>query len=149
MSQYYAHRRALYVRTHRRWYMPWLTAALGLFAVAAGGGAVGAVLFRPEAPRPAGEESSRAAGDVSLTKCDVDPQTGWPRATLRITNHGGDRASYVVSVAFQSKDATTQYGSAPTSVADLAPGQKATATAEGLDAAPRTFSCAVASIVRQ
>jgi hypothetical protein len=152
MSQHYARTPALYVQARRHPYAPWLVGLMILVVTAAIGGVAGAMLFHSTANTAssgtAGQDAE-AAGDVKLTKCDVDPKAGWPRATMTVTNSSAARASYLITVAFQSDDGSTQYNSAQTSVVALAPGQKATAVAEGLTAAPHTFTCAVAGVHRQ
>jgi hypothetical protein len=153
MSQLYARTPALYVQARRHPYAPWLIGLAILIVVGAVGGVFGAMLFhaKPESGslNYATSANVQAAGDVKLSTCGVDAKTGWPRATMVVTNSSAARASYVITIAFQSDDGSTQYNSAQTSVADLAPGQKADTVAEGLDAAPRTFTCAVASVHRQ
>jgi hypothetical protein len=151
MSQHYARTPALYVQARPRRIVPWLIAIGTMLVVGVIGGVTGVTLFgsRATSTSAGGAETQNVAGDVKLTKCALDTGTGWPRATLEVTNHGTDRASYVVTIAFQSNDGTTQYSSAPASVQDLAPGQNATAVAEGLMAPPHTFTCAVASVNRE
>ncbi len=150
MSQLYARTPALYVQVRRHPYAPWLIGLALLLVVGAIGGVAGAMLFHlhPNADSASSAQSA-AVGDVKLSTCGVDTKTGWPRATMIITNSSAARASYVITIAYQSEDGSLQYDSAQTSVADLAPGQKATAAAEGLDAAPHTFTCAVTSVHRQ
>lgn len=151
MSQHYLRTPAVYVRKRRVLRTPWLIGAGALVLVGVAGCVTGATLLGSDGTSSASTAKARqaqAVADVKLTKCDVDSDTGWPKATILITNHGTDRASYLVTVAFQSSDGSTQYGSAPTSVQDLSPGQKATTVAEGLAAAPRTFACEIASVNR-
>ncbi|HEY1485143.1 MAG TPA: hypothetical protein VGF84_03500 [Micromonosporaceae bacterium] len=152
MSQHYARGPALYVQAKPSRLIPALLATATLILVAVIGGVTGVTLFGSGGAASSTSdttESRIAAGDVKLTKCAVDPGKGWPRATLMVTNNSTVRASYVVTIAFQSDDGATQYSSASTSVQALAPGQKATAVAEGLTTAPHTFTCAVASVNRE
>jgi hypothetical protein len=152
MSQLYARTPALYVQARRHPYAPWLVGLVILLVVGAVGGVLGAMLFhaRPDSTSATNATVNReAVEDVKLSTCGVDAKTGWPRATMLVTNSSAARASYVIIISFQSDDGTTQYDSAQTSVADLAPGQKADAVAEGLDAAPRAFTCVVTSVHRQ
>ena len=152
MSQLYARTPALYVQARRHPYAPWLVGLAILLVVGAVGGVLGAMLFHLKPDSTTGSAATanlRAGEDVKLSTCDVDAKTGWPRATMVVTNSSAVRASYLITISFQSDDGTTLYNSAQTSVADLAPGQKADTVAEGLDAAPRTFTCAVASVHRQ
>jgi hypothetical protein len=150
MSQPYARTRALYVRAATRRYLTWPAAVAGMLIVGLTGGAIGATQLgarsAPAAASPA--EAQNAVADVSLTKCALDPGTGWPRAALLVTNHLETRASYLVTIAFESEDGAVQYASAPASVEALAPGQKATAVAEALNSVPHAFTCAVASVDR-
>ena len=151
MTQYYDRAPAVYGRKRQNARVPWLVGAVVLVAVGIAGCIVGATLLdsgtKPSTATIKAQQA-QAAADVKLTKCGVDTGTGWPKATLTITNHGADKASYLVTIAFASTDGTTQYDSAPTSVQDLSPGQKATTVAEGLAAAPRTFICEIASVDR-
>jgi hypothetical protein len=151
VSQLYVRTPALYVRAKPRRFIPLLIAIATLLGVGTIGVIAGATLFSPGTSSAAGNGSAAqdALADVMLTKCAIDADTGWPRATLQVTNHGTGRASYVVTIAFQSHDGTTRYGYAPTGVQDLAAGRKATTVAVGLKAAPRMFSCAVASVDRE
>ncbi len=149
MSQLYARTPALYVQARRHPYAPWLVGLAILLVVGAVGGVAGAMLFHLHPNSTSANGPVPATTDVQLSGCDVDSKTGWPRASMVVTNSGSARASYVITVAFQSDDGKLQYGSTQTSVAYLAPGQKANAVAEGLDAAPHAFSCAVTSVNRQ
>lgn len=152
MVQHYARTPALYVRSRPHRYFYWLAGVITLLIVGVAAGAAGATLFgshlaTTKATNPAND--LRAFRDVTLTKCAVDPGTGWPQATMTVTNHGTANASYLLTIAFQSKDGSTQYQSAQGTVQALAPGQKAAAMAEGLAPAPRAFACAVASVTRE
>jgi hypothetical protein len=151
MSQHYAPTTALYGQARTRRYIPWPIAIATMLIVGVIGGATGATLFgsRSTSTPAQAAETHSAPGDVRLTRCAVDPKTGWPSATLVVTNHGIARASYVVIVAFESTDQTIQYSTATATVQGLSSGQRATTVAEGLATAPRTFACAVASVNRE
>jgi hypothetical protein len=151
MSQHYAPAPVVYGRKRNTGRTPWLAGAAVLVVVGVAGCIAGATLLDSSAKSSSAATNAakaQALADVKLTKCGVDTGTGWPKATLTIINHGADKASYLVTIAFQSDDGGTQYDSAPTSVQDLSPGQKATTVAEGLAAAPRTFTCEIASVNR-
>lgn len=151
MAQYYDRAPAVYGRKRPNVRVSWLIGATVLVAVGIAGCITGATMLDTSAKSSAATmnaQHAQAIADVKLTKCGVDTGTGWPKATLTITNHGADKASYLVTIAFQSSDGATQYDSAPTSVQDLSPGQKAMTVAEGLAAAPRTFTCEIASVNR-
>ena len=151
MSQHYDPTPAVYGRKRRNVRTSWLIGASVLVVVGIAGCIIGATLLDSSAKSSTATmkaQQAQAIADVKLAKCGVDTGTGWPKAILTITNHGANKASYLVTIAFQSSDGTTQYDSAPTSVQDLSPGQKATTVAEGLAAAPHTFTCEIASVNR-
>jgi outer membrane murein-binding lipoprotein Lpp len=151
MSQHYAPTPVVYGRKRPNQRTPWLVGAAVVVVVGIAGCIAGATLLDNNAKTSTETlkaQQAQALADVKLTKCGVDTGTGWPKATLAIVNHGADKASYLITVAFQSDDGATQYDSAPTSVQDLSPGQQAATVAEGLAAAPRTFTCEIVSVHR-
>ncbi|HEY2792686.1 MAG TPA: hypothetical protein VGJ28_10030 [Micromonosporaceae bacterium] len=152
MAQQYARGPALYVQARPSRLIPVLVSITVLIIVGVIGGVIGAALFSSRSSAAAGTTEARnlaAISDVKLTTCAVDRGNGWPRASAQVTNTGTTRASYLITIAFQSADGATQYSTASTSVQALAPGQRATAVAEGLTTAPRNFTCAVAGVNRE
>jgi len=96
------------------------------------------------------DDQIRADHDVKITNCTTqqvfDSQTGV--ATVSVTNSGSGRASYSVEVAFESQSGGTQYDTAYATVADLAPGQSATAEADGFTNITGGMKCAIISVTR-
>ena len=74
-------------------------------------------------------DQKAAIADAKIGSCATDPATGFMAATVTITNHGSDQASYLVDVAFQSTNGKQQLDSTIASAEDLAAGQTATVDA--------------------
>ncbi|WP_275462088.1 hypothetical protein [Streptomyces noursei] len=91
------------------------------------------------APADSADDSGKA--DVKIDTCSVDGMTGWPSAKLTITNHSAGKANYIVNIEFL--DGTTRVGTAIAAENDVAPGQSAKATAQGLEKAPGKITCRV------
>lgn len=92
----------------------------------------------------------RTSDDVSITGCGTQTLLGQQVgvATLSVHNSGSASANYVITVAFDSTDGSTQYGTAVATVAGLAPGQSSTVSANGFQAGPSVVTCKVISVAR-
>jgi hypothetical protein len=99
---------------------------------------------------PADEASPQASGpegDVRITKCEVDPLTTWASADLQITNSTSKVSDYIVNVEFVDGSGK-RLGEALAATNNLAPGQKADETAQGLDEIPGKMECRVTKVTR-
>lgn len=91
------------------------------------------------------------AEDVKITACGNIGAAGGPAATAVITNHSSKPSNYLVTIAFESADGKTQYGTGTITVQDLNPGQSSSPqTADSLNtsAAPSGFTCAISQLDR-
>ncbi|MDX2542427.1 FxLYD domain-containing protein [Streptomyces sp. WI04-05B] len=86
-------------------------------------------------------------GDVRITSCKVDATTSWPSAELLITNRSSKTSNYAVSVEFVDASGK-RLGDAFTATNNLAPGQKAQETAQGLDTIKAKIKCRVTEVTR-
>ncbi|MEU9146596.1 hypothetical protein [Streptomyces sp. NPDC048349] len=87
------------------------------------------------------------AGDVRITSCGVDPTTHWPSAKLTITNRSSKTSTYLVGVEFLGASGVRLAEGAALSN-DLAPGQRAEATAGALDQVRERVTCRVTKVNR-
>lgn len=88
-----------------------------------------------------------ARADVRLTKCAVEPSTGWPTAELRITNHSSETSDYLVAVEFVGADGVRiDEGFATTN--NLASDRMANASASGLREASGKVVCRITDVTR-
>jgi hypothetical protein len=97
----------------------------------------------PEAPA----QESGAEGDVKITGCEVDSLTTWASAKVLITNRTSKESNYIVSVEFVDSSGK-RLGEALAAVNNLAPGQKAEETAQGLDTITGKMECKVTEVTR-
>lgn len=89
-----------------------------------------------------------ASADVSITNCVADPATGYPQATLQITNHSSADSNYIVTVAFNSPDGKTQYDTGSAAAENLGSGQTTSQTADSFKSGGAGFICKLASVTR-
>ncbi|MGR4879152.1 hypothetical protein ACIPUC_06935 [Streptomyces sp. LARHCF249] len=103
----------------------------------------------PRAPAsrasPAGDPGP--VGDVRITSCGVDRVTQWPSAKLLITNRSGETSTYIVGVEFIGPSGVRLAEGAALSN-DLAPGQRAEATAGALEQVRERVTCKVTKVTR-
>jgi hypothetical protein len=103
----------------------------------------------PAAGEPSDEPSDASGpeGDVKITQCEVDSLTTWASAEITITNSTEQAASYVVSVEFVDSSGK-RVGDALAATENLAAGQKAEETAQGLDTIKGKIDCKVTEVTR-
>ncbi|WP_329592161.1 FxLYD domain-containing protein [Streptomyces sp. NBC_01362] len=101
-----------------------------------------------EKKKPAEKPADKGPeGDVKITSCKVNGSTTWPAAEVEIVNHSDEKANYIVSVEFvNAKGDRLGEGMAATN--NLAPGQRSTQTAQGLDATSGKVECKVTDVSR-
>ncbi|MEU4356076.1 FxLYD domain-containing protein [Streptomyces virginiae] len=107
--------------------------------------AAGAASAKPPASKPAPPAGAEA--DVEITDCEVDSATKWAKADLTITNRSSKKSNYMISVEFVNK-AGTRVGEAIAATNNLAPGQAAEETAQGLDQITDKITCKVTKVTR-
>ncbi|MFJ3203763.1 FxLYD domain-containing protein [Streptomyces sp. NPDC086989] len=88
-----------------------------------------------------------AEGDVQIKTCEVDPSLGWAKAGLTITNRSSKTSNYMVQVEFVDASGT-RLGDALAATNNLAPGQSAQNTAQGLDQIKSKITCKVTKVTR-
>lgn len=89
------------------------------------------------------------ASDVSVNSCTADPTTGFVTAKVTVTNNSSKPSNYAITIAFQSKDGSTQLDTGLVAVNNLAPGQTSQQEANGLKTAPADgYDCKVADATR-
>ncbi|MGW3413025.1 FxLYD domain-containing protein [Streptomyces sp. NPDC000888] len=93
------------------------------------------------------KETSGPEGDVKITKCEVDSTTSWPAAELLITNRSSKESTYFVNVEFVDNSGK-RLGEASAGTSNLAPGQKAEETAQGLNEISVKIECKVTEVTR-
>lgn len=86
-------------------------------------------------------------GDVRITACKVDATTSWPSAELLITNRSSKTSNYMVSVEFVDASGK-RLADAFTATNNLAPGQQAEETAQGLATIKAKIKCQVTEVTR-
>lgn len=86
-------------------------------------------------------------GDVKVTGCKVDATTSWPAAELLVTNRSSKTSNYLISVEFVDGSGK-RLGEAFSSVNNLAAGQQAEETAQGLDTITSKIKCRVTEVTR-
>ncbi len=89
-----------------------------------------------------------ALADAKVSSCSTDAATGLMGATVTITNHGSDQASYLVDVTFQSVGGKQRLDSTVATAEDLAAGQTATVDARALTEPKGRFTCKITSVTR-
>ncbi|MFI8103747.1 FxLYD domain-containing protein [Streptomyces sp. NPDC086023] len=109
---------------------------------------------RDRGPDSAGTPSGRPQdtvpgprGDVEITRCTVSSMTDWAEADLLVTNRSSKTSTYWVQVEFFDSSGT-RLGDAFASVSDLASGQRAKATAQGLDPITVKITCRITDVTR-
>jgi len=85
--------------------------------------------------------------DVDIASCTTD-SLGSPEAKIKITNHSSKPSNYIVEVAFESPDGSTQIDTSMVSVNNLQPGQSATEDAVTFGDAPSDFVCKITDVTR-
>lgn len=105
----------------------------------------------PPDKRPSQEQTapsvSGARADVRLTKCSVEPSTGWPTAELRVTNHSSKTSDYVIQVEFVGADGV-RIAEGAAVASNLAPDQVANESASGLREASGKVVCRITDVTR-
>jgi hypothetical protein len=99
---------------------------------------------------PADEPSPQASdpeGDVRIDKCEVDSLTTFASAEVVITNRTSKESDYIVNVEFVDGSGK-RLGDALAATSNLAPGQKAQETAQGLDEISGKMECRVTKVTR-
>jgi hypothetical protein len=86
-------------------------------------------------------------GDVKITKCEVDSTTTWASAEVLITNRSSKASNYIVSVEFVDHTGK-RLDEAFTATNNLAPGQTAESTAQGLHTISAKIKCKVVDVTR-
>lgn len=132
---------------------------IGIVGAALGGGKDDKAAKEPAAPPAAASsapakapESKPAApagaeADVKITSCEVDSATNWAKAELTITNGSSKKSNYMISIEFVN-GAGTRVGEAIAASNNLAPGQAAQETAQGLDQIKEKVTCKVTKVTR-
>lgn len=105
-----------------------------------------------ETTAPAGDNGDAGEADevddVVITAC-AEGDFGYASATIEVTNNSSEASNYLIEIAFESADGSTQIGTGYASVNSLAPGQKTTQEAGGLDeVSGQEFTCRVSSVER-
>jgi len=121
---------------------------VGCLAAVAGG------CSDPVAPqsRPGvGSPAHPAVADVRVSNCASSSNHGdGPTAMLEIKNHSTKKSHYLIVVAFESADGTTQLDTTTAAVDNLEPGQRTQRTTTShnprVDAQP--FRCVVNDVTR-
>lgn len=85
--------------------------------------------------------------DVDIASCTTD-SLGSPEAKIKITNHSSKPSNYIVEVAFESADGSTQIDTSMVAVNNLQPGQSATEDAVTFGEAPSDFVCKITDVTR-
>lgn len=138
---------------------------VGLFVVLGIAGALLGSEDSPKAKEPATQASAPAASapakapaskpaapsgakaDVKITACELDSTMGWAKAELTITNGSSKKSNYIVSIEFVDASGT-RLGEAVAATNNLAPGQAANVTAQGLDQIKDKITCKVTEVTR-
>ena len=139
----------------RRWVL-WtvLTVFLGL-VVTLGVASLAAYQFGRQPVRADSSSTVPAPGpppataDVKLTACQKVREYHSGAVTLDVTNHTNATASYVIAVAFQSRDGRIRYDLASMTVPYLGAGQSTTVKSNGVVLLPDGFTCKTVAINRQ
>ena len=95
-----------------------------------------------------GASKDPAASDVTISSCTDGGGLNGPTATVEVTNHGSNTATYVVDVAFVSPGGATQLATGSAIVNNLAAGQNATTTATAFRKVNDSFTCKVVKVSR-
>ncbi|HEY1488595.1 MAG TPA: hypothetical protein VGF84_20965, partial [Micromonosporaceae bacterium] len=129
----------------------WLIAAgiLAVVLVAACVGAFVVVGFGAKSVSDRiGQDQQAAARDVRVGGCVSDPTTGFMTASIQITNHGTDSASYVVDVAFDGADGKRELDTGVAAASNVVGGGTATVLARAASAGPSGFVCRILEATR-
>lgn len=93
------------------------------------------------------EETREPIDDVKITKCGLT-DFGYPEATVEIVNSQDDRRSYFVELEFVASNGD-RLADGMASVNSLAPGQKTTEQAMGLEeTGGKKFECRLVEVTR-
>lgn len=107
--------------------------------------AVSSAPAKAPASKPAAPTGAKA--DVKITACELDTTMGWAKAELTITNGSSKKSNYMVSIEFVNASGT-RLGEAIAATNNLAPGQAANVTAQGLDQIKDKITCKVTEVTR-
>lgn len=127
----------------------WLIILICVGAVAFSVCIGGTYLFGNAFSNIPGIGGSSAEKDVTIDTCDIGVLG--PEAHLSVVNSGSSRANYLITVAFESSDGGTQYGTGTAAVNDLEPGQTGSADATSFKtdvAAGTDLTCKVTGVTR-
>lgn len=87
--------------------------------------------------------------DVVITACAKDDTLGFAEATVEVTNNSSKASSYMIEIAFESEDGSTQVGTGSAFVTGLAAGQKKVEEVTSFDEpGDQPFTCKVSSVER-
>jgi len=95
--------------------------------------------------------NAAAAKDVQVTACGTDSSLGTNmiKSKVKVTNNSSKASSYVITVAFESADGTTQIDTGNVAIQNLAPGQSTVQDVLTGGTAPGgKFNCKVADVTR-
>ncbi len=98
--------------------------------------------------QPAAEGEADEVDDVRIADCRTG-DFSFMTAVLDVTNNSSDRSEYIISVAFENRAGTQQFGTGVALVNNLANGQTTRVEASSLQEAPAgPFRCVIASVQR-
>lgn len=87
--------------------------------------------------------------DVVITACAKDDTLGFAEATVEVTNNSSKASSYMIEIAFESEDGSTQVGTGSAFVTGLAAGQKKVEEVTSFEEpGDQPFTCKVSSVDR-
>jgi hypothetical protein len=86
--------------------------------------------------------------DAKIVACAKDP-SGFASAKVQVINNSSKPSNYIITVAFESKDGSTQIGTGLASINSLQPKQKAVEEANSLKEAPAAgYTCKISDVTR-
>ena len=143
-------------KASRPWYAKkrtWLLGFVGLIVAAsalsaAGGGSTSGTSTKSNGgvSTLSGNDEHPPQADAELTACGTAEHLGYPRATVRVTNHSTKRSNYMVSVKFVDST-NTIVGTGMALMSDVDPGQAATDTAAAVGAKGQA-TCQITGVER-
>jgi hypothetical protein len=107
----------------------------------------------PSADSAGDTKLTGAAADVTISSCALSENDFiGPEAGITVKNNSSKASNYIINIAFESADGTTQLDTGFTAVNNLAPGQSAQETASSLKSETREtagdFTCRVTDVTR-
>lgn len=85
--------------------------------------------------------------DVVISSCSTDSLDS-PEAKVKVTNNSSKASNYIIEIAFESPDGSTQIDTSTVFINDLQPGQTATEKAISFADAPADFTCRITDVTR-